>query len=285
MFLIADSGSTKTDWVFCSKDKGIIKTVATVGFNPIVQKIDFIESHILNAFLKEDLKSKVTHIYYFGAGCSSDERKKVIHNILQSVFVNAQIIVDHDMKAAVIATCGDEKGFSCILGTGSNAVYYDGIDIILPKGSLGIGYILGDEGSGTHIGKYLVRDFLYQKLPADLQYHFETVMGIDRDIVLQNVYQRPNANSYLASFAKEIFDFKSLDYVQRILKQSFEDFFIFNISIFPDYQKYPVHFIGSIATHFEDELRRTALSLNIQVGKIIQKPIESIVRYYLQKDK
>lgn len=285
MFLIADSGSTKTDWILCSPSKGVIKSIHTVGFNPIVQKVDFIQKHIEAAFNDEEWKDEVKNIYFFGAGCSSPERRNVISHILISVFKYAIVEVDHDMKAAVIATCGDEKGFSCILGTGSNAVYYDGIDIILPKGSLGIGYILGDEGSGAHIGKYLLRDFLYQKLPADLQYHFENVMGIDKDIVLQNVYQRPNANSYLASFAKEIFDFKSLDYVQRILKQSFEDFFIFNISIFPDYQKYPVHFIGSIATHFENELRRTALSLNIQVGKIIQKPIESIVRYYLQKDK
>ncbi|MCO5231534.1 MAG: hypothetical protein M9958_10300 [Chitinophagales bacterium] len=284
MLLIADSGSTKTDWIFCNKENGIVKSIETAGFNPIVQKVDFIESHILNAFFHEDLKGEVTHIYYFGAGCSSDERKKVIHDILQSVFVNAQITVDHDMKAAVIATCGDEKGFSCILGTGSNAVYYDGKEIVQPKGSLGVGYILGDEGSGAHIGKYLLRDFLYHRLPTELQYHLENTLGLNKDIVLHNVYQRPNANTYMASFIKEIYPFKELEYVQNLLKQSFTEFFTYNIAIFPDYQNYPVHFIGSIATHFEAELRSSAIDLNIQVGKIIKKPIESIVRYFLDKE-
>lgn len=283
MFLIADSGSTKTDWIFSTPEEGIVKMVSTPGFNPIVQKSEFIDEQIHLAFDQDFIKNKVTHLFYFGAGCSSDDRKQIIKNILKDIFTNAIIEVEHDMKAAVIATCGDEPGFSCILGTGSNAIFYDGKDIIPPKGSLGVGYILGDEGSGAQIGKIILRDFLYRTLPHELQNHLEKDLGLDKDIVLYNVYQRPNANTYLASITKEVHGFRHLPYMHQVLKQVFTDFFKYNIEIFEDHKKYPVHFIGSIATHFDTELRNAALPFGIQVGNIIQKPIENIVRYYLHK--
>lgn len=285
MFLIADSGSTKTDWIFCTPDKGVIRMETTVGFNPIVQKTDFIREQITHAFINDASADEVSNIHYFGAGCSSDERREIIRNILQTVFRNAVIEVEHDMKAAVIATCGDEAGFSCILGTGSNAVFYDGTDIVPPKGSLGVGYILGDEGSGAQIGKIILRDFLYKKLPYELQNHLEKDLGLDKDIILYNVYQRPNANTYLASITKEIYGFRFLPYMQDVLRHVFEDFFKYNIEIFEQHKNHPVHFIGSIATHFDHELRNAAIPFGIHVGNIIQKPIEHIVRYYLHKAK
>lgn len=285
MFLIADSGSTKTDWIFSTPEEGIVKMMSTPGFNPIVQKEEFIHEQIHLAFDQEFIKNKVTHLFYFGAGCSSDDRKEVIHRILSEIFTNAEIEVEHDMKAAVIATCGDEPGFSCILGTGSNAVYFDGKDIVPPKGSLGVGYILGDEGSGAHIGKTILRDFLYKSLPTELQEHLEKDLGLDKDIILYNVYQRPNANTYLASITKEIHGFRHLPYIQNVLKKVFSEFFQYNIEIFEHHKVHPAHFIGSIATHFDTELRNAALPFGIQVGKIVQKPIENIVRYYLQKAK
>ncbi len=285
MFLIADSGSTKTDWIFCTPELGVIKMVSTVGFNPIVQKEDFIREQIHHTFRNDESVAEVTDLHYFGAGCSSEERRGVIKNILEEVFKNAAIEVDHDMQAAVIATCGDDPGFSCILGTGSNAVFYDGKDIVPPKGSLGVGYILGDEGSGAQIGKIILRDFLYKELPYELQNHLEKDLGLDKDIILYNVYQRPNANTYLASITKEVEGFKHLPYMHKILRYVFTDFFRHNIQIFPEHQTYPVHFIGSIATHFEQELRNAALPLGIKVGNIVQKPIEHIVRYYLHKSK
>lgn len=285
MFLIADSGSTKTDWIFCTPELGVIRMVATPGFNPIVQKSEFIKEQIFQAFENDASVSEVTDIHYFGAGCSSDDRRDVIKNILKEIFQYATIEVEHDMKAAVIATCGDEPGFSSILGTGSNAIFYDGKDIVAPKGSLGVGYILGDEGSGAQIGKRILRDFLYKTLPYDLQHHLEKDLGLDKDIILYNVYQRPNANTYLASITKEIYGFRHLPYMQEMLRQVFSDFFQYNIRIYEHHTKYPVHFIGSIATHFEQELRNAALPFGIHVGNIIQKPIEHIVRYYLHKAK
>lgn len=283
MLLIADSGSTKTDWVFCTLEKGMVKTVSTVGFNPIVQSENFIREKITEAFKDIPEVQNVSHLYFFGAGCSSDNRNEIIQNILKDIFINAEIEVDHDMKAAVIATCGDEAGFSCILGTGSNAVFYDGKNIIEPKGALGIGYILGDEGSGSAIGKILLRDFLYQQMPEILHRHFKEVLKLEKDLIFKNVYQQPNANTYLASFTKEIYEFRDLEYVQNLIKRVFREFFKFNILPYSKSSEYRVHFIGSIALHFEKELREAAKTYELTLGKIIQKPIEQIVDYYIHK--
>ncbi|MCO5248692.1 MAG: hypothetical protein M9887_07085 [Chitinophagales bacterium] len=283
MILIADSGSTKTDWIFCSKEKDIIKKVSTAGLNPMVQKAEFVKEVISNAFADELLSKDVRIIQYFGAGCSSDERKKIVQDILTMIFPKAEIYVGHDMQAAVIATCGDDAGIACILGTGSNAVLYDGEKIVRPKGVLGTGYILGDEGSGAYIGRRLLRDFLYRRMPENIYQHFEGKLQLTTSDILLNVYQRPNPNTYMASFTKEISEYKETAYMKSLLQDVFEEFFELNITQFADYQNYPIHFIGSIATHFETELRAVATSKNLKVGEIIQKPIDNIVQYFLER--
>ena len=283
MILIADSGSTKTDWIFCSKEEGVVKKINTAGLNPMVQKKTFIEETLWEAFHQEHLNSQVSHIYYFGAGCSSDERKQIIKDELYKYFRNSTINVGHDMQAAVIATCGDQPGIACILGTGSNAVFFDGEKLIAPRGTLGIGYILGDEGSGVYIGKILLRDFMYKNMPKEIYNHFADNLKLSNRDILFQVYQKSNPNTFMASFTKEISDFRDTDYTQQVLRKSFSDFFEYNITQFENYQKYPIHFIGSIATHFEKELRNVAEKQNLKIGNIVQKPIDSIVKYYLSK--
>ncbi len=283
MLLIADSGSTKTDWAFCKPGIGLVQSVTTAGFNPIIQSQEFIAENIREAFANDKLADDITEVRFFGAGCSSDERKDIIKKIISPFFKNAKIYVDHDMMAAVIASCGDRAGFAAILGTGSNAVFFDGKEIIEPKGSLGIGYILGDEGSGAYIGKIVLRDFLYKALPYSMQLHFEEKLELTKDIVLQNVYKEPNANTYMASVAKEIHVFKHLPYVQDLLTGVFTDFFKYNIAIYDEHQSFPVNFIGSIAVHYEEQLRAAAQPFGIQTGKIISRPIGHIVSYFLIK--
>jgi len=283
MLLIADSGSTKTDWYFCAPKKGVVKKVHTVGFNPIVQSEDFIRSHIVKAFVNEDLKQQVQNVYFFGAGCSSEERQFKIKSILSELFVQSSIEVSHDMQAAIIATCGDQPGFACILGTGSNAILYDGSKPILPKGSLGIGYILGDEGGGAHIGKLILRDFLYKNMPDQLHSYIEREVRLNKDLILDKVYKEPNANTFMASVVKEVYGFRETEYMQYLLAHVFNEFFKYNILIYKDHINLPVHFVGSVATHFDKELIGVADKIGVRVGKIIQKPIDSIVDYYLQK--
>lgn len=283
MFLIADSGSTKTDWYFCAPKDGVVKKAHTVGFNPIVQSEDFIRKHIYEAFQSERLSGQVKNIYFFGAGCSSKITQAKMEHILSEVFTHSTIEVSHDMQAAIIATCGDQPGFACILGTGSNAILYDGSQAVSPKGSLGIGYMLGDEGSGAYIGKVILRDFLYENMPKDMLEYMKVELGWNKDKILHQVYKEPNANTFIASVVKEVYRFRNTNYMQEVVADAFSDFFKFNIQIYQEHLNLPVHFIGSIATHFDKELISAADKVGVQVGQIIKKPIDNIVEYYLQK--
>jgi glucosamine kinase len=285
MLLIADSGSTKTDWVLCDPLSGTRKTLHTAGFNPMIQQTSFIEGEIKAA---EDLWRDghfVKEIRYFGAGCSSLERQETIRDILLPFFPKAEIFVAHDMDAAVVAACGREAGFACILGTGSNAVLFDGEQIIEPKGYLGNGYILGDEGSGAYMGRMLLRDFLYCLVPEDLNNYLKDTYGLNREAILYNVYKQPNANSYMAKFAKDLGHFQSSDYVQQIVAIAFDDFFRYNIMAFDSFEKYPVNFVGSIAAHFPAELEAACHRAGARMGRIVSKPIDRIVDFFTHQAK
>lgn len=283
MLLIADSGSTKTDWILVDVRSKERKTFKTAGFNPMVQSPDFIDQEIAAAADLLQYAPHVTDIRFFGAGCSSNERKSLMVNIISRHFSEAAIMVEHDMDGAVIAACGDDPGFACILGTGSNAVLFDGNSIVPPRGSLGNGYILGDEGSGAFMGRYLLRDFLYENMPPVIIDHFRNHYHLTRDIVLDNVYRKPNANTYMASFSPILTLFRDTEYIQQLLHFSFTEFFRFNICRFDQFERYPAHFIGSIAVHFETELKSAADEMKVATGKIIAHPAEEIVQYFISK--
>jgi N-acetylglucosamine kinase-like BadF-type ATPase len=283
MLLIADSGSTKTDWILVDVRSKERKTFKTAGFNPMVQSPEFIDQEIGRATELLENAAFVTDIRFFGAGCSSSERISLMVNIISRHFPEATIVVEHDMDGAVIATCGDDPGFACILGTGSNAVLFNGNSIVPPKGSLGNGYILGDEGSGAFMGRYLLRDFLYENMPEEIIDHFRNHYHLDRNVVLDHVYRKPNANTYMASFSPVLTLFRDTDYIQQLLHFSFTEFFRFNICRFNQFEKYPAHFIGSIAVHFEKELKETAAEMKVNTGKIIAHPAEEIVQYFINK--
>lgn len=281
MILIADSGSTKTDWVLTDRSTGERKYFQTAGFNPMVQQPEFIHGEIEKSLDLLEYSQQVKDIKFFGSGCSSSSRKSVMVNILTSFFPNAEIVVDHDMNGAVIAACKGQPGFACIIGTGSNAVLFDGESIIEPKGSLGIGYILGDEASGAFIGKILLRDFIYKIMPDEMQDYLKTHYHLHKDDILENVYKKPNANTYMAGFTKILTPFRETEYVQQLLTYAFSEFFKYNILSFDNYQQYPVNFIGSIAFNFEKELRATAETYDITIGSITNKPVDSIVDFFV----
>ena len=283
MLLIADSGSTKTDWILVDIRSKERKEFKTAGFNPMVQAPEFIDHEISTAIDLLEYAPHVTDIRFFGAGCSSNERKSLMVNIISRHFHQASIMVEHDMDGAVIAACGDDPGFACILGTGSNAVLFDGKGIVPPKGSLGNGYILGDEGSGAFMGRYLLRDFLYENMPENIIAHFRNHYHLNRDIVLDNVYRKPNPNTYMASFSPVLTLFRETEYIQQLLHFAFTEFFHFNICRFNQFERYPAHFIGSIAVHFERELKTAAEGMQVVTGKIIANPAEEILKYFISK--
>ena len=282
MLLIADSGSTKCDWMLL-KENEEAQSFSTMGFNPYFHNEAVISNAIRQNTELCEFAPQVTMLFLYSAGCSSKELKLVVERALRSVFVNANIYVDHDLVGAAFATWDENPAITGILGTGSNSCYFDGDILKQANSGLGLGYILGDEGSGSYYGKLLCKKFLSNSLPEEIHSVLLNDYKLSRDVIVENVYMKPHANVYLASFMKVLSDNKELPWVIDIVDKGMEEFFMSNIACYKNYQRVPVHFIGSIAFHFEDNLRRVAQKLGIQVGTIIKKPIFGLVNYHMKQ--
>jgi N-acetylglucosamine kinase-like BadF-type ATPase len=281
MILVVDSGSTKADWI-SGKDGKQTGEFHTMGFNPYFHDSEKVASELAAHPELHALKNDVKEIRFFGAGCSSNERKEIIRVGLQEAFPNANIEVDHDVLASAIATCGDQPGIACIIGTGSNSCYYDGKNV--SPNNYGLGYILGDEASGSYFGKLLLTRYLYGILPADLVREFEEVYGkTNKDFVINHVYKMPGANVWLSSFAKFMTERKDHPWVRAEAEKGMNLFFDLFVCGYKDYQKLPVHFIGSVAWFFSDILKEIAANKRISIGKIIRKPIYDLASYYISR--
>ncbi|AOW17227.1 N-acetylglucosamine kinase [Polaribacter vadi] len=281
MILIADGGSTKADWIAINSDKKEEFRVRTLGLNPAVVAEDELENRIINMFELIKIKDDVTEIYFYGAGCGTPKPTKILEDVLQKIFINAKINVAEDMLAAVYAATGKEPGLVCILGTGSNSCYFDGEHVHMKTASLG--YILMDEASGNYFGKVLLRDYFYNKMPKAIAEKFNEEFNLEADYIKKNLYRTPNPNMYLASFAKFMFDFKEEKYIKRIIKKGFQEFFKYRILPFNKTAETPLYFIGSIAYYFRESLEKIAKKNNLKVTGIIQRPIDNLLEYHLQK--
>ncbi len=280
MILVVDSGSSKADWLVASTNIPKQK-FSTVGFNPYFHDENFI-LHALNSHNDlSGLAERVTNLYFFGAGCSSEDRNQIIKGALKKFFINAKIEVDHDVFASVRATCGDEPGIACILGTGSNSCYFDGTNI--HKNNYGLGFIMGDEGSGSYFGKKLITHYLYGILPENLKIDFEQRYQMNKEIMIANVYNNSSANVWLASFAKFMTDHKDDPWVVKIVTKGIEEFYDLFVCRYPNYKELKTHFIGSIAFYFEDILRFVGGRKEVSVGKVIRYPINALAEYILSK--
>jgi N-acetylglucosamine kinase-like BadF-type ATPase len=279
MFLVADSGSTKADW--CLVENGrVTGEFNTIGFNPYFQTEDVILAALHGNELAA-VAERVNEVFFFGSGCSSVRLNSIISNSLQKFFIHSKITVEHDVLGSVLATCGDEEGISCILGTGSNSCYYDGKKV--HENNYGLGYILGDEGSGSYFGKKLIAYYLYQILPSNLQEEFGKLYPLTKDGVIKTIYNNPNANVYLASFARFLSDRKEDPYVREFVKRGLAEFLDVCVSHYKGYQTLPVHFVGSIAFSFENILREAGNEKGIRIGKVIKSPIGELTNYFIAK--
>ncbi|MBK9328736.1 MAG: N-acetylglucosamine kinase [Sphingobacteriales bacterium] len=281
MILFADSGSTKTSWLLYDKNDRSRKYFETLGINPIIHHHEEIFQKVYSIAELVAVADKVEEIKFFGAGCSSPERNKLAQAALKSIFTKATIEIDHDMKAAAYAICGNEPGIACILGTGSNSIFFDGTNLV--ESYAGIGYILGDEASGAYFGKILLRDFLYHLLPVEMEHYLLTEYKLEKNTIFQLVYKEASPNRYLASFAPVLSKFRETDYVQVTLQRGFTEFFDFHVSCFENYQDYPIGFVGSIANSFKVELKKVADEFECHLGKFVQRPIDEIADYFISK--
>ncbi|MFM7078293.1 MAG: N-acetylglucosamine kinase [Bacteroidota bacterium] len=277
--LVADSGSTKTDWRVIENGT-VAFAYETKGFNPMFTDYDYIVHEILSHKDLQQLKGEVDQIHYFGAGCSSKERKNIVVDALISVFGSCRIHVDHDMMGCAIALCQGEPGIANIIGTGSNACYYDGKSELISHH--GLGHILGDEASGSYFGKRLVAYFLYELMPPHLRDSFFKTYGTTKEMALQKVYREPLANVYLASHAGFLSANRGEPFIEKLIRKGLEEFVETNVQSYPQHTTVPIHFTGSIAYHFKDVLMDVLAEKKLKCGSIIQKPIIGLCEYYLK---
>lgn len=274
--LIADSGATKCEW--CLITNGKKKTVFTQGISPYFLNGEQVQAIILNELLPHLKKAPVSEVFYYGTGCSNPGNVKMIKSALQKTFKEAKISVDLDLIGAAKASCGDNPGIVSILGTGSNSCYYNGKKMV--KNSPGIGYILGDEGSGAYLGKKVIQYYLYDTFDEELMYKFDQKYGIDRTIILEKVYRQPLANRYLATFSLFLAENRGHYMVENIIEDGLNDFFFQHLCKYGESWKLPIHFVGGISFGFRDVIKELCQSYEFELGSILKNPMEGLVKYH-----
>lgn len=279
MILIADSGSTKTDWRLVDTNTGYSLGIQTDGFNPYYQDAQQIAATLQTQLLPHLKQAVVTTVFYYGTGCTGPSVNYIIADALQAVLPGLQLVeVNSDMLGAARAALGQQAGIVCILGTGANACCYDGTTI--SRGIQSLGFWLGDEGSGGYLGKTLVRDFFQERLPVDLQKLFQQQYALDRTTLLENAYQKPFPNRYFASFTPFLFAHLKHPYVAELVTDAFALFLTTYVRRFPEADQWPVHFVGSIAYYFSDSLQQAVKQTGLTMGHIVKAPVDELVDFH-----
>jgi len=281
MILVVDSGSYKSDWMLALPNSDPL-TFRTRGLNPFFITEKEIVKIIQNIVEIIPYADEVTELYFFGSGCTNPDRRELVSNALSQLFRHAFVSIETDLIGSAYATCGNDSGYTAVLGTGSNVTFFDG-EHVRPTRQ-GLGFVLGDEGSGTWFGKKLLTAFLYGSFPEELAEKFEATYRINKEIVIKNVYQRNSPNTYLASFAPFMETNQAHPYIEGLLHRGFEEFVKTNILLFPDYQDHLFHFVGSIAYYFSDHLRTVCDQYAVQIGKIIKQPIEELFNFVIERE-
>lgn len=281
MILIADGGSTKCDWILLDATGEQMMKTRTKGLNPAVFQNEVLEKRLSENQELQQVKMQIEKVHFYGAGCGTETPKARLSTTLKTFFAQAEeIVVAEDMLAAVHAVT-NQPGIICILGTGSNSCYFDGKEIYMEVASLG--YTLMDEASGNYFGKRLIRDYFYKKMPHELAVIFEQKYELSPDIIKENLYRKENPNTYLASFAEFIFTNERNGYFYKLISDGIQDFIEHRVLCYKEAQNVPVHFIGSIAHFSQDIIRDVAKPYQLEIGKIVQRPIDGLIAYYKTK--
>ena len=276
--LIADSGSSKTDWVIV-KDGVLKKTVCTKGINPYFQSFEEIKDEIETSLNPQLAGIYVDAVYFYGAGCIFD-KTDIVRDAICSGMNTREVFVYSDLLAAAHSACGNDAGIACILGTGSNSCFFDGETIV--KNVPPLGFILGDEGGGTTLGRMLVSDLLKGLLPGNIVDAFFKKFNITQAEILDRVYRQAFPNRFLATFSPFLLEHIDVPELRNIVFKNFGSFFTRNVLQY-DYKKYEVNFVGSIAYHYKDILKEAAGEVNVRIGRILKNPISGLVDYYKLK--
>lgn len=274
--LIADSGATKAEW--CLLRNGRKKTIFTQGISPYFLNTDQIAALLTLELLPAVKNAGIAEIHYYGTGCANPANALLVKKALQRVFKGAHVQVTHDLMGAARALCGHKKGVACILGTGSNSCYYNGKKIV--KNSPGLGYVLGDEGSGAYLGKKVIQYYLYGTFDDELRGRFDLTYTTTAAEILENVYKRPLPNRYLAGFARFLAENRGHYMIENIIEDGLNDFFFNHLCKYRETWSSPVHFAGSIAFGFKDVLQQLCDSYEFELGRVMKNPMEGLIEYH-----
>lgn len=280
MILIADSGSTKCSWATCDTDGNLVSECKTIGFNPYFVDDETILEHLNNSDLVKT-KDEFTHLFFYGAGCSSAKMNAVIEEPFKKFFSNAEVTVSHDLDASCYAVYNDTPVIACILGTGSNSCYFDGETISEAAPSLG--YILSDEASGNSFGKKILSLYFNNLMPTELKEILERDFETDLSVVNKRVYAGSRANAFLASYFPFIVATKNHPLIKKVIAESFDEFVNLHVKCYENYKEVEVSFIGSVSHFLAEELHEAAVRHGFKIGKIIKNPIQNLIKFHHNK--
>lgn len=279
MIVIADGGSTKCDWLIAGRNGELVAKVRTEGMNPALLK----EEEILEVLRRDETlttyAAEATHVYFYGAGCGLAANQQHMQIAFLRYFQKAETVdIREDILAAVYA-CTSTSGVVSILGTGSNACYFDGeqVHIAIPS----LGYSLMDQGSGNHMGKLLLQAYYFKKMPPELAEKFSSEYPTDPTFVKNSLYKKPYPNAFLASYTK--FALENLDnpFVESIVRQAIREFADTHLVHYEEQlQKVPVHFVGSVAWYARDVIKKEMAERGWETGAFVQRPIDRLFEFH-----
>ncbi len=278
MIILADSGSTKTDWVWLPASGDPVYT-RSAGMNPVLHSPAYLLEQTTLAFDALPESREVQAIFFYGAGCWEKEQKGQVESALRTYFREGpQISVEHDLLGAARAVCGKQPGIACILGTGSNSCLYDGQNIqdAIPN----LGYILGDEGSGADLGRQLIRAYFYRELPPEIERALEPHLAGGRGEIVRHVYSEPHPNRYLAGFAPFLHEHLDHPYLTQMILRSFSSFLERHVLKYPNAESLPIHFVGSIAHFFRPLLVEALAKFGLKPGLFVRRPIANLISFH-----
>jgi len=280
MIIIADSGSTKTNWIIY--DKGVVNgRIQTTGLNPNFSSASRIMSVIGENISPMVQAGQYAEIYFYGSGCSGAYLRNKVSKTISKIFPGSVVEVNSDLLGAARALLGNTRGIACILGTGSNSCLYDGEKIIsnIPP----LGFILGDEGSGASLGKRLLADYLKGIMPGEVAKLFGKEFATDKEKVIKEVYRGEFPSKYIASFVVFLRENLQNEYCKKLLTDSFKDFIERNIMHYNGYREMKISFTGSIAWYFNEILLKVLKEYGLTAGEVIKEPAERLMDYHLRK--
>jgi glucosamine kinase len=277
MKLIADSGSTKTTWALL--EKGELKTtINTPGLNPYFHNTETIEATLRSDLVPNVPGDFIREIHFYGAGCSTENNNKMLKESMEIFFRKADVFIYHDILGAARALFGKRAGIACILGTGCNSCFYDGNEV--EHGVASLGYLFGDEGAGSYLGKTFIERYLKNKLPSDICKEFNSIYKFNLEDILTAIYNRPFPNRWLASFSEFLAPRQNHPYIHELVRESFNAFFEEQVFSYENHKNLPVSFVGSIAFYYKDILLETAKTDGIRVETILRSPLDGLISYH-----